>query len=1349
MRRSSLPASFVLILLACAASARAADGDAASPPAPGQLPRGLDGRPLNLDFEKGTLEHWVAAGDAFARQPVRGDTVTARGRGMKSGHAGQFWVGGFEVALDDAPQGTLTSAPFKVTAPWGSFRIAGGSTHDTRVELVRRDTDEVIFERSGDNSETLKPVAVDLRPHVGREVFIRLVDAASGGWGHVNFDDFRLHAAQPELPAAPGESSPDQYEFAGLAPEQAAEAMVVPEGFKVTLAAAEPDVMQPIAMAIDDRGRLWIAEAYTYPIRAPQGQGKDRILIFEDADGDGRLEKRKVFLENLNLASGLEVGFGGAWIGAAPYLLFVPDRDGDDVPDGPPEVLLDGWGYHDTHETLNSFVWGPDGWLYGCHGVFTHSRVGKPGTKDEDRVPINAGIWRYHPARHEFEAFAHGTSNPWGLDFNDLGQAFCTACVIPHLYHVIQGGRYERQAGAHFNPHTYDDIKTIALHRHWIGDTPHSGNDRSDAAGGGHAHAGAMIYLGGSWPAEYRNQIFMNNIHGQRLNQDLLLPKGSGYAGDRAPDFCLARDRWSQIINLQYGPDGQMWMIDWYDANACHHRDPQGHDRSNGRIFKVSYQNARHAPADLQKLTDDELVDLQLAENDWQVRHARRILQERGPNGAAREKLADMVRDHPDETRRLRALWALFATGGLDEPFALACLENDRAHVRAWTIQLLTDEPSPKMSPAGLARLARLAENDDSPVVRLYLSSALLRLPLEERWALLPGLLAHSQDAADHNLPLMYWYAAEPLAEVDAARAMRLAADGRIPLVLSFMARRLAKIGTPEALAVVVDELGRSTDADRQLLLLAAASEGLKGRRQVPMPEHWPDYSRSLVDSPNAQVSAQAAALALVFGDPAALVKLRGVLVDRQKEIGQRQQALDALLGVRDPRLAAALVDLVEEPALRGAALRGLAAYDHADAPRAILAAYPGFNLEEKRDALNTLAARVSYATTLLAAVGEKKIPPTDLSADVIRQLRNHKNKGLDNRITEVWGTARESTAEKARLIAQYTRLVKQKGPPADVSLGRAVFAKTCQQCHTLFGAGGKTGPELTGSNRANLEYLLSNMLDPSAVMAKEYQPSVIATADGRVITGIVTSRDDDALAVQTANELVVVPRGEIDQIGESQQSMMPDDLLKQHSPHEVRSLAAYLASSGQVPMLATADNVKSFFPGADLAGWQGERALWSVEDGQIVGRTSGLDRNEFLANDLVFGDFRLRCQVQLVDNRGNSGIQFRSEQLADGLVKGYQADVGAGWWGKLYEEHGRGLLWPKSGEAHVKPGWNTYEVLATGSRIRTWINGQLCVDLDDPAGAKRGIIALQLHSGGPTEVRYKDFELELDPGGE
>ena len=331
-----------------------------------------------------------------------------------------------------------------------------------------------------------------------------------------------------------------------------------------------------------------------------------------------------MFIEGLNLVSGLEVGFGGVWVAAAPYLLFVPVNEGEDKPAGPPKILLDGWGYQDTHETLNSFIWGPDGWLYGCHGVFTHSRVGKPGTLDKDRIPINAGVWRYHPLRHEFEVFAHGTSNPWGLDFNALGHAFVEACVIPHNFHIIQGARYQRQAGPHFNPYTYADIPTIAEHRHYVGSTPHSGNGRSDSTGGGHAHSGTMIYLGGSWPKEYHGQMFMGNIHGHRLNVDKLTPKGSGYVAERSPDFLLSHDTWALFVNLRYGPDGNVYVIDWYDRQSCHTGNPQAWDRSNGRIYKICHQDAKPVVnLDLNKLTDKELVDLQAHRNEWYVRHAR------------------------------------------------------------------------------------------------------------------------------------------------------------------------------------------------------------------------------------------------------------------------------------------------------------------------------------------------------------------------------------------------------------------------------------------------------------------------------------------------------------------------------------------------------------------------------------------------------------------------------------------------------------------------------------------------------------------------------------------------------
>ena len=1510
----------------------------------GELPKGRDGKPLNTDFENGDLRDWTATGNAFNKQPIAGDVVNKRRKDSHSRHDGQYWIGGYEV-VQDAGLGTLTSAPFRVTQPFAAFRVAGGAYDNCRVELVRADNDEVIFrttvfepdvfQRNNDCKEDMRPCVVDLSTQVGKEIFIRIVDQQQGHWAHLNFDDFKLYAKRPlfvdefkavkeglkQLGPAKGQPSTpaDQFKFAGLSPEEAAKAMTVPPGFKVTLFAGEPDVVQPIAMAIDDKGRLWVAEAYSYPARVPDEQAKDRIIILEDTDNDGRFDKRKVFIDKLNLVSGLEVGFGGVWVGAAPYLLFIPDRDGDDVPDGrevgekgsggvgesassspplplsptpplavkttsnPPDVpanaivLLDGWGSQDTHETLNSFIWGPDGWLYGCHGVFTHSNVGKPGATDEQRQKINAGIWRYHPVKHQFEVFAHGTSNPWGVDFNDRGQAFLTACVIPHLWHVIQNARYQRQAGPHFNPFTYDDIKTIAVHRHYVGGTAHGGNGRSDSAGGGHAHAGAMIYLGGSFPHRYRDQIFMNNIHGARLNQDVLKASGSGYSGDRAPDFLLANDAWSQILYMTYGPDGSVYMIDWYDKNQCHHGNSAGHDRTNGRIFKVSYVGnekvttatsmsstrgsetslgqsyprarhprvfaseervdgsakthtddvhtdktaevgiasdqhlecgdssplslssrlssvsesrvakvARHVLAfneqskagdtverksgdssphsklkdfkgDLKTASNEQLIELQLHDNDWYVRHARRILQERaaaqppGPTSDVMRKvhaaLSPIAYEHADETRQLRGLWALHVTGGLKKALLSAALNAKSPFVRAWAIQLHCEPGT--AAPGILSRFVELAQTDDSPVVRKYLASVALRLPLKDRAGIIKALVAHAEDSDDHNLPLLYWYAVESLVAERLEEALDVLAVAKVPTVRAFLIRRLAQTGEPSVIDKLIERtLTKDATSADQLTALREINEGLKGRRKVEMPKSWTAAFPVVLASTDADVRSQAMSLAITFGDPMAVEAQRRILNDAKAAPAARLDALQALVKISDSKLAPSLQALVGDEMLGAAAVRSLAAYDDPKTPDVLLGAFDKMSADLKRDALATLCSRPAYANALLSAVEAKKVPTTALTADLITQLRNLKQPALNERIGKVWGIVRDTPEEKAQEIERLKKLLAAK-PKAenrpDVALGRAVYAKTCQNCHTLFGVGQKIGPDITGSNRANIDYLLSNLVDPSALVGKDYQVHIVALKNGRVLSGLVKVEDDQAVTLATAFETVVVPKNEIEERVVSDKSLMPENQFLQMTEREVRSLVAYLASPTQTPIAATADTVKQFFNGKDLTGWTGDMSLWSVENGELIGRTSGLKHNEFLKSDLLLSDFRLSVDVKLLKNEGNSGIQFRSEVQPDGHMKGYQADIGPGWWGKLYEEHGRALLWDKSGEQHLKPGeWNRYEVEAIGPRIRTYLNGQLCVDLNDEPGARSGLVGLQLHSGGATEVRFKNVIIEL-----
>ena len=395
-----------------------------------------------------------------------------------------------------------------------------------------------------------------------------------------------------------------------------------------------------------------------------------------------------------------------------------------------------------------------------------------------------------------------------------------------------------------------------------------------------------------------------------------------------------------------------------------------------------------------------------------------------------------------------------------------------------------------------------------------------------------------------------------------------------------------------------------------------------------------------------------------------------------------------------------------------------------------LLAHWKSFSSPEVRDALSTLSSRASYANALLDAVAAKKLQPSDISADIIRAMRNLPDKSVGEKIVKVWGAVRDTPEDRKREIAVWKKKLNAKGTD-DLMLGRALYAKTCQNCHTLYGVGGKIGPDITGSNRNNLDYLLENIFDPHSVIPKDYAQTVVFLKNERTLTGIIKGDNGVAYTIQTPNEVLIINKGDVDELKPSAASIMPDDQMKPFSDKEVRALFAYLRHNQQVPMLATAENAKDLFNGKDLTGWHGDAKLWKVENGEIVGKTDGLKRNEFLYSDLAAENFKLTLKVKLTPNGGNSGIQFRSVPLDGGEMKGPQADIGAGWWGKLYEENGRALLEPKGGEEFVKPEeWNDYVVEAIDGNVKIWINGNLCTDRkNDEQLARRGVFGLQLHS--------------------
>jgi putative membrane-bound dehydrogenase-like protein len=525
---------------------------------------------------------------------------------------------------------------------------------------------------------------------------------------------------------------------------------------------------------------------------APGQEGKDRIVIFEDSDGDGKFDTRKVFADKLANVSGLAVGHGGVWLTALPYVLFLPDRNGDDVPDGPAEILLDGWDMKAKHNVFNKPSWGPDGWLYGLNGILSNSLVGKPGTPDAERIPMNCGVWRLHPVTRKFEVVCTGTTNPWGLDWDEVGRGFITNCVIKHVFQVIPGAHYDRMFGEDKSaPNLYGLIPSCADHIHWAGGAWQEarGGEKHSEAGGGHAHVGAMVYLGDNWPDAWRGHLYTMNLHGHRMSHDVFEPKGSGVVAKHAKDFLMGNDPWFRGLDCQYGPDGGVFVTDWTDTGECHNYDKV--DAANGRIYKITYGDAKPVKTDLGKRLDEELIVLAGHRNQWFPRHAQRLLQERAIEGKLGAEtpalLRKRLREEADPRVKLRLLWMAHATKSLDEEAYKDCLGADDEHLRAWAIRLRLEGPAPD-----LTVLAAMAKQDPSPVVRLELASALQRLAPPDRAAIAEGLLGREEDAADAQIPLMIWYGIEPLVSSDKGRALTLLSQAKIPQVRQYITRRLA-----------------------------------------------------------------------------------------------------------------------------------------------------------------------------------------------------------------------------------------------------------------------------------------------------------------------------------------------------------------------------------------------------------------------------------------------------------------------------------------------------------------------------------------------------------------------------
>jgi putative membrane-bound dehydrogenase-like protein len=973
----------------------------------------------------------------------------------------------------------------------------------------------------------------------------------------------------PALPAAAQQGSiviphrQDRPPGPALSPQEAIARMTVPEGFRVELVACEPDLVNPVAMTFDERGRIWVCESLEYPRRSA-GPGRDRIKVLEDTNGDGRADRVQVFAEGLNIPCGIAVGYGGVWVSNAPDILFLQDTDGDGRADKQ-EVVVTGFGRHDTHEMPNSFTWGPDGWLYGLNGVFNPCHVRYPPESPHYRADhpgwqFTCAMFRIHPRTREFQVFAEGTSNPWGIAFDDEGSAFVSACVIDHLWHITETGYYHRQAGT-YPPFTWK-IGSIVNHTHQKA-----------------AYCGLHYFDSDAYPPQYRQRLYMGNIHGGCINVDRLQRDGSTYHATAEPDFLTANDAWFMPVVQKTGPDGCLYILDWYDRYHCYqdaNRDPEGIDRLHGRLYRVRYGNVpRVFGFDLDRESDDQLLQRLHSPNVYDRDIAQRLLAQRA-TPEVRRKLESLVLDGVAPRKaRMHALWARLGCGPLEAEFHRKLLQHDDAGFRAWGVRAAGN--AGRVEADIRDAVLRLA-GDSSPDVRLQVVIAAGKLQGVDPLPVWTAVLAGCGD--DKLIPHIVWQNLHPHLEqrgeefVAAAVEQKLLgtpAFGRmLPLLLD---RLLAVRGQSAApLATLFAALAQSPGTDASLArqcLAAIAQRVQSGELNAAQSQAYQQRLQSVLRGIVRQGSqhplyVDAVLLATTWRDAEALRSARDLFRDPQAPAAARHSALAALVAADDAQLLPAVSDVLRDVQrnaadFRAGVLDALGRWNNDRLAQLVLELYPSLEAPLQPRAIELLTQRPAWTRELLLAIAEREIPAAAINENQARRVLARNDPELTRLLHEHWGTIRtQRDPQRERLVARMKQFLREH--PGDPHRGMAVYDKVCGQCHKIYDRGHEVGPDITRNGRNNYQQLLSNVFDPSLVIGRDYQARTVVTTDGRILTGLPVEESPQRVVLKMqGGKLETIPRDQVEALEVSRLSMMPEGLEKQLRPEELADLFAFL----------------------------------------------------------------------------------------------------------------------------------------------------------------------------------------------
>ena len=1000
-------------------------------------------------------------------------------------------------------------------------------------------------------------------------------------------------------------------------PEEARKRFTLLPGFEARLFASEPEVVNPVAMTWDDRGRLWVVELYEYPLGTKPGEkGRDRIKLLEDTDGDGRADSVKVFADGFTLATGLLLANGGVYVGAAPNLYFLKDTDGDLVADER-TIVQTGFGLEDRHELLNGFTWGPDGQMYMTHGVFTRTQAVDP-SKPGEPVLLTAGVARFQPKTRRLEVFAEGTSNPWGVDFDARGNAFVSACVIDHFFHLAPGGLYQRQAGQPPYPYAYDLLPSIVDHKHHMA-----------------AYAGVAIYQGDQYPAEFRGMALQGNIHDNAIHRDRLTAKGSTFLASADGDFLRANDGWFMPVSTQVGPDGAVWVMDWYDKYPCYQNagaDPEGVDRERGRIWRIVWAGdqpgrpvpPRPAGLALAERSTAELVGQTLAHsNVWHRRMAQRILSERADIASQKAVLFARMKTQGPEDARLAALWTLFSAGLADDTVLDEAADASLPSLRMWAARF-TGENN-RLTERVQKRLELLA-TDEHPTVLAAVATALRQFsggsltvntpPGHDIAVLGPlvttvaeKLLGTAKASTDRDLPFLLWMALEPNLLYDpniTAAWFQEKGERFLPLSgkLAYKTVRRFCDARKDWLVDKTLEIVASLDSASPMIphLLDGLIDGQRGKALAPT-QPTEALLRKLQASSNPATVAKARQLGAMWGDVGALRALLARVGDAALPEAERLEAVQGLRNQRGEDARKALLALAGSEAsetLRVAAIRVLAETGNDETGRELAGRWKSLPPAVRAAAAPLFATRGAWKWALYNAIDRGEIARSDVPAATVRALLGSQNPGEREKAVRLFGRFQASGPEILQRIAAKRKVVIDG--PVDLKAGEELARRTCLVCHQLHGEGAAVGPDLTGVGRSSLDALLHNVINPNEIIGQGYENVEVETTDGQTHSGRMVENTDNRvrLLLPGASE-VVVDRSQVKALRVTTNSAMPEG-LDQMPDADFRNLIWYLLAPPQDGRPLTPQRRKeligetsALIPGSTGSPTDGESiALWA-----------------------------------------------------------------------------------------------------------------------------------------------------------